>query len=233
MFALEGNYDLALAFIVTGAIFDFFDGFTARLLHVSSLVGKELDSLADCITFGFAPSAAIYSMLRSIFPAINSCNQTYNLDMLLSFVPYLAFVLAGFSALRLANFNLDERQTTVFIGMPTPANALLWIGIASWIGRTELYVDKTDCGLMAGDYIAATLILAGLCLSCWLLICEIPMLAMKFKTFAFRPNVVRYSFLFSCLFLVVLRDPPLILSAIIVLYICVSVGLNAIGWDVE
>ena len=112
-FAFQWNFSLALLFIVIGAVFDFFDGMTARLLHVSSPIGKELDSLADVITFGFAPSAILFSFLCSFHQH-------------LFFLPFAAFIMAAFSALRLAKFNLDERQTTSFIGLPTPANALFW-----------------------------------------------------------------------------------------------------------
>ena len=96
-YAFQGYYMSALFFIVIGAVFDFFDGMTARLLHVSSPIGKELDSLADDITFGFAPSAIVFSYLNSF-------------HIHLPFVPFLAFLIAAFSALRLAKFNLDERQ---------------------------------------------------------------------------------------------------------------------------
>lgn len=232
MFALHADYDMALGFVVLGAVFDFFDGFCARLLHVSSPVGKELDSLADCITFGFAPSATTYSMLRSIFPDAAS-DAFLTPDFYFSLIPYLAYIMAGFSALRLAKFNLDERQGTVFIGLPTPANALFWMGTASCIGRSHLYLDEGILGLSSGDYLAAALILGGMCISCWLLLCEVRMLALKFKTFGFRPNMIRYSFLASCIVLVILPDAALVLAAIIVLYICVSAGLNAIGWDME
>ena len=111
--AFQGIYELALLFIVIGAVFDFFDGMVARLLHVSSPIGKELDSLADDITFGFAPSAIVFDFLCKF--------HTH-----LFFIPYLAFIMAAFSALRLAKFNLDERQALGFIGLPTPANALFW-----------------------------------------------------------------------------------------------------------
>ena len=104
---------MALLFIVIGAVFDFFDGMSARLLGVSSPIGKELDSLADDITFGFAPSAIVFSYLCSF-------------HIHLTFLPFLAFIMAAFSALRLAKFNLDERQALGFIGLPTPANALFW-----------------------------------------------------------------------------------------------------------
>ena len=117
-FAFQANFQLAFTFIIIGAVFDFFDGFAARLLHVSSPVGKELDSLADDITFGFAPAAIVFTMLRTL---LSACGDGAAVCPVTPYVPYVAFVIAAFSALRLAKFNLDERQTTSFIGLPTPA----------------------------------------------------------------------------------------------------------------
>ena len=173
--AFQGNYDFALIFIVAGAVFDFFDGMAARLLGVSSPIGKELDSLADVVTFGVAPSAMVFSFLSSF-------------HIHLPFVPFLAFVIAAFSALRLAKFNLDERQTMGFIGLPTPANALFWgsliVGCGDWL-HTLPYSDG--------------LILLMVFVSCWLLVSEIPMFALKFKTWGWRGNEIRYLFLLSCI----------------------------------
>ena len=129
--AFHSKYELALLFIVLGATFDFFDGMTARLLHVSSPIGKELDSLADDITFGLAPAAIAFSLFKEV-------NYPDFLQPLSGIMPYTAFLIAVFSALRLAKFNLDERQTSSFIGMPTPANALFWgsltVGAHSFFG---------------------------------------------------------------------------------------------------
>ena len=174
--AFQGDYRLALLFIVIGAVFDFFDGMTARLLHVSSPIGKELDSLADDITFGFAPSAIVFSFLSPLTTQLSP------------YIPYLAFVMAAFSALRLAKFNLDERQALGFIGLPTPANALFW---------GSLIVG-------AGQYIAslpytAYIILIGTFVSCFLLISEIPMFALKFKSWGWKGNEVKYIFLLTCI----------------------------------
>lgn len=173
--AFQGNYDFALIFIVAGAVFDFFDGMAARLLGVSSPIGKELDSLADVVTFGVAPSAMVFSFLSSF-------------HIHLPFVPFLAFVIAAFSALRLAKFNLDERQTMGFIGLPTPANAMFWgsliVGCGNWL-HTLPY--------------SAGIILLIISLSCWLLISEIPMFALKFKQWGWRGNEIRYLFLLSCI----------------------------------
>ena len=197
-FAFLGNYELALLFIVIGAVFDFFDGMSARLLGVSSPIGKELDSLADDITFGFAPSAIIFNYL-----------STFHIHLL--FVPFLAFVMAAFSALRLAKFNLDERQALGFIGLPTPANALFWgsliAGAGEWISCWEY---------------APYLIVAGIFVSSYLLIAEIPMFALKFKHWGWKGNEIKYIFILSCI--------PLLLwlgisgfAAIIAWYIILSV----------
>ena len=119
VFALSGDARMALLWIIAGAVFDFFDGMSARLLNVSSPIGKELDSLADDVTFGVAPAAIIFRELQTL-----ECPDF--LAPVAEYLPYFAFVMAAFSALRLAKFNLDTRQTTSFIGLPTPANALFW-----------------------------------------------------------------------------------------------------------
>lgn len=182
VFALDGNPRMALAWIITGALFDFFDGMSARLLHVSSPIGKELDSLADDITFGVAPAAIVFAELSVMdYPPL--------LEPIRDFLPYSAFVMAAFSALRLAKFNLDERQSTSFIGMPTPANALFWGSLvaahSSWVESSPLMVY-------------AMLALVGLC--SWLMIAEIPMFALKFKNWGWRGNEIKYCFMiFSAL----------------------------------
>lgn len=179
-YAFQGHYDMALLFIVVGAAFDFFDGMSARLLHVSSPIGKELDSLADDITFGFAPSAIVFSFLCSF-------------HIHLPFVPYLAFIIAAFSALRLAKFNLDERQSLGFIGLPTPANALFW-GALIWRLDFQTWFEP----YAIPDY--WLYILLGLIpISCYLLVSEIPMFALKFKTWGWKGNEVKYLFILSCI----------------------------------
>lgn len=186
VFALMGNFPMALLWIVMGAVFDFFDGMTARLLHVSSPIGKELDSLADDVTFGVAPSAMIYYELCAMdYPAF--------MEPLRPILPYFAFLMAAFSALRLAKFNLDERQTTSFIGLPTPANALFWgallVGYGSWIESTP---------------VNAPLLVLMILISCYLLVSEIPMFALKFKQWGWHGNEVKYIFVATAAALIVL-----------------------------
>ena len=205
-FAFLADYPMALLFIVIGAVFDFFDGMSARLLHVSSPIGKELDSLADDITFGFAPSAIVFSFLSS-----------YHVHLL--FVPFLAFVMAAFSALRLAKFNLDERQTLGFIGLPTPANALFWgsliVSAGDWLQSSPYLYYGVVCGIFISSY---------------LLVSEIPMFALKFKTWGWKGNEVKYIFLLTCIPLLLL---PLLLfgsigglAAIIAWYVVLSAVTN-------
>lgn len=176
-YALGGDAQTALLFIIIGAVFDFFDGFTARALKVSSSIGKELDSLADDITFGFAPSAIAFMMLKQ-------CAVPDSLLGAQKIYPYAAFVMAAFSALRLAKFNLDERQTSSFIGMPTPANALFWGALACSV-NAELLASPT----------AAYIIILMVFGSSALLVSEIPMFALKFKNYSWKDNKVKYIFL--------------------------------------
>ena len=203
--AFMGVAYLALLFIVIGAVFDFFDGMVARLLHVSSPIGKELDSLADDITFGFAPSAIIFSYL---------C--TFHIH--LPFIPFLAFIMAAFSALRLAKFNLDERQALGFIGLPTPANALFWgsliVGLQDWSADSSLFTLHSS--------LLPYLILVGTFISCWLLIAEIPMFALKFKTWGWKGNEIKYIFILSCIPLLLFLGISG-LAAIIAWYVILSV----------
>ena len=200
-FAFMSDFQMALLFIVIGAVFDFFDGMAARLLHVSSPIGKELDSLADDITFGFAPSAIIFSYL---------C--TFHIHML--FVPFLAFVMAAFSALRLAKFNLDERQALGFIGLPTPANALFWGSLIVGLQQYEVYFEELEWVILLGSFI-----------SCYLLIAEIPMFALKFKHWGWKDNEIKYIFLLSCIPLLLFLG-IIGLSAIIAWYVILSVATN-------
>lgn len=181
IFAVTGNPVLALLFIILGAVFDFFDGMTARLLGVSSPIGKELDSLADCVTFGFTPSALIFYMLQILdYPGPMEFARPY--------LPYIAFIMAAFSALRLAKFNLDERQTSSFIGLPTPANALFWGSLI--VGGKE---SLTNC------HWSAIIIIILMFVMSYLLIAEIPMFSLKFKHWNWSENKLRWSFIISCI----------------------------------
>lgn len=185
-FAFGGELRLAFLFIVLGAVFDFFDGMTARLLGVSSPVGKELDSLADNVTFGLAPAAMVFHQLTLVsYPESMQSVQQY--------VPFLAFIISALSAMRLAKFNLDERQATSFIGLPTPAHALFWC---------SLLVGMSDC-LTAMPYAWLFIVVLAF-VSSIMLVAEIPMFALKFKNLSWKDNKVRYIFIISCLPLLII-----------------------------
>lgn len=205
--AFMGETHLALLWIIIGAVFDFFDGMSARLLHVSSSIGKELDSLADDITFGMAPAAIVfYEMEIMDYPAFLAPIQPY--------VPFVAFLIAAFSALRLAKFNLDERQAMGFIGLPTPANALFWgallVGARDFIENTSWILPVVVCMIL---------------LSCWLLVSEIPMFALKFKHWGWKGNQVKYLFLITCVPLLIVFGVTAF-AIIIAWYVLLSALVN-------
>ena len=207
MFAFGGDMRQAMLWIIIGAVFDFFDGMSARLLHVSSPIGKELDSLADVVTFGVAPATMLHTELLIIdYPSFLAPYHTW--------IAFSAFLMAAFSALRLAKFNLDERQTTSFIGLPTPANALFW---------SSLIVGSSN--LLESSYWMLPVILAMMLLSCWLLVSELPMFALKFKQWGWKGNEVRYLFILtSAVLLILFRLTGFAL--IIAWYVLLSVLLN-------
>lgn len=199
--AFHANFEMAMLFIVIGAVFDFFDGLAARLLHAYSNIGKDLDSLADDVSFGVAPALIVFSLFKEI-------NYPNYLSFLANWLPYAAFLIAVFSALRLAKFNNDTRQTTSFIGLPVPANALFW------------------ASLVAGCYPIASyhplLTLALVCLFSWLLVSEIPMFSLKFKNLSWKDNKIAFIFvIISAILLITLKIAGF--AAVIVWYILLSI----------
>ena len=180
--AFQGNFVGATVAIMLSAFFDFME------------MGKELDSLADVVSFGLVPGAIIFSMLST-----NGVVQNYT---------FLAFLVPVFSALRLAKFNIDTRQTTSFIGLPTPANAIFWGGIA-----------VSFAGWFTENYIV--LIILTLIFS-YLLVSEIPMFSLKFKNFGWKDNKLQFIFLGVCLLLIIFLQVDAI-APIILWYILLSV----------
>ncbi len=184
--AFEANYTWAMFFIVLGAIFDFFDGMLARLLKAHSPIGKELDSLADDISFGIAPALMVFSFLKEpglAFPAFLADIRTY--------IPYIAFLLAVFSGLRLAKFNVDERQTSSFIGLPTPGNALI---LGSLLGGGNAFIKAH----ISGIYMILLILIF-----CYLLVSEIPMFSLKFKNLSWKDNKLTFIFLIGAVLLLI------------------------------
>lgn len=207
------NYFWAIVFILLGAIFDFFDGMAARALGVSSPIGKELDSLADVVTFGVAPSAMLFSLFQEVqYPEF--------MESLRAFMPYTAFLIAAFSALRLAKFNIDIRQTSSFIGLPTPANALFWGSLI--VGEHAF--------LVSGRFNALFLFLFML-LFCFLLVAELPLFALKFKNLSWKDNSIKYIFLLGCAPCFMLAESCF--AAIILWYVVLSVVAPLISPSTE
>lgn len=173
--AFHGSFLGALFFVLLSALFDFLDGLMARLLHAPSPIGKDLDSLADEVSFGVAPSVIVYSLFKEM---------TYDgpLESLAAGFPYLAFLIAVFSALRLAKFNNDARQTVSFVGLPVPAHALFWASLVAGLHDRLTAVHPL-------------LLLLAVCLSSALLVAELPMFSLKLKSLAWRDNQTRYLFL--------------------------------------
>lgn len=169
--AFQGQFSLTVMFVILAAVFDFFDGFTARLLKVSSNLGVELDSLADVVSFGVAPAATVFALLTN-FLAYSTLP-----DIAKTIIPYLAFLIPVFSAYRLAKFNIDTRQTTSFLGLPTPANGLFWV---SYAYAAQSYAP-THAFIL---YITLALIL----ILSILMISEVPMFSLKFKKLQFKGN---------------------------------------------
>ena len=176
---MYGKFVSAMLLIVLGAVFDFFDGMVARLLGVSSPLGVQMDSLADDITFGLAPATVIFSFMRGL---------EYPSSFLADVLPYLAFLIAVFSACRLAKFNIDTRQTTSFIGLPTPANALFWSSLI--VGGEKWLLEMDNAWI---------LLVALILLFSYFLVSEIPMFSMKFKNLSWKSNRTRYIFLLGSL----------------------------------
>ena len=202
--AFQSNYEAAILFIILGATFDFFDGMLARLLGVSGPLGKELDSLADDITFGFAPSAIVFSLFKEVhYPDFMLPIEDY--------FPYAAFIIAAFSALRLGKFNIDPRQSSSFIGLPTPANALFWGSLV--VGGHSFLVSESFNAL----YLFALVLLMS-----YLLVAELPMFSLKFKNLSWNANKVSYIFLLVCIPLLVFLGISGF-AAIILWYILLSV----------
>ena len=192
LFAVNDRMEYAALFVALGIFCDFFDGFFARKFNVASDVGLQLDSLADMVTSGLVPGIVMYQLL----------NQASGLpwgEEQLSYAPSfrwfgLAITLA--SAYRLAKFNVDERQTSSFIGLPTPANAIFILSIPLILIFEEYAFAKA---LFSNPYV----LLAITALSCFLLNAELPLFALKFKNFSWKDNIKRYVFLVLCIILLI------------------------------
>ena len=176
--AFKGELEVAAYFVILAGIFDFFDGMVARLLNTNSAIGKDLDSLADVVSFGVLPGVIMFQLL-----AVSDYSSAY--------LPYLGFLITIFSAVRLAKFNNDERQTEDFIGLNTPMNTFLICALP----------------FIAVDYpnvIGSTILLIGIIsITCYLLVSEFKLFALKFKSLSWPENRLKYIFLICSLSLII------------------------------
>ncbi len=201
--ALNNDLQSAAYLIILAAVFDFFDGMAARILKVKSAIGKELDSLADVVSFGVAPACIMYMLMR------HSTNEPG-----IDYKAFLSFILVVFSALRLAKFNIDESQEDSFIGLPTPANAL-------FIASLSFILPYQSCEWM---FSFPSLALITLVLS-YLLVSPLPLFSFKFKNMLWKGNEYRYLLIvFSVVLFVFFKLSSI--SYIIILYMILSVVSN-------
>ena len=197
VFAFKGELQIAAYFVLLSGVFDFFDGMVARLLNVKSNIGKELDSLADMVSFGFLPGVVMFQLLK-----VSDYHSEY--------LPYLGFIITVFSALRLAKFNIDERQTVDFIGLNTPMNTLFIV---------SLPFIALDYPEIIGSSI---LLLAITAITSFLLVSEIRIFSMKFADLSWANNKIKFIFLIvSALLIVFLRFAAV--PFVLVLYISSSI----------
>jgi len=219
--------------IFIACIFDFFDGFAARLLKVSSPIGKELDSLADVVTFGILPSIIFFQLINH---AVNIDNISplvpnyFYLHLTTNPIAYTAFLIAIFSALRLAKFNIDTRQSDSFIGVPTPANAILLASFPLILPAGHLH--NTTYNMVSYSWLAKTIadpyfLIVLTILMSYLLVAELPLFALKFKNFKWSGNQIRYIFLALSIMLLAIFYFTAI-PIIIFLYIALSIVENKI-----
>lgn len=218
--AFNGNYNEAFSLVCLGIFFDFWDGFFARIWKVQSPIGLQLDSLADMVTSGVVPGLVMYKMLGDIQEnqaQYNLTEDTYYMGV----VPYLGFLITLASCYRLAKFNVDTRQTDSFIGLPTPANALLIMSIPMIQFHSEFE--------WLVDFLSNPYVLVGITvLSSYLLNAEIPLFSLKVKSFSWEKYKMQVVFLILSVILIALLE-FIAIPIIILLYVILSVVNNTIG----
>jgi CDP-diacylglycerol--serine O-phosphatidyltransferase len=220
LFAVNGNMPATALFVFLGIFFDFFDGLLARKLNVQSELGLQLDSLADLITSGLVPGLVMFHLLSLTvddFSLVNSSNEWS--DSILGniqLLPFLGLLITLASAYRLATFNISTNQSDSFIGLPTPANALLILSF-------PLIMDYQNNDMMNNIILNPWFLIAVTLLSSYLLNAKIKLIALKFKTLAFKDNAARYLLIFLAMVLLIVfkfAGIPLI----ILLYILMSLA---------
>jgi CDP-diacylglycerol--serine O-phosphatidyltransferase len=221
LFAVEGNLFMAAVFVILGIVFDFFDGFAARILDVKSELGLQLDSLADMVTSGVVPGIVLFKLFEK---SLGNFPYSYDFTVkdwdtgITSIVPLVGLLVTLASCYRLANFNIDSRQTESFIGLPVPANTLFILSLPM--------ILLTNDVTWVNDLILNPWFLIGLTLfSCYMLNAEIPLFSLKMKTYGFKENAVKYVFLIISVIMLILLQ-FMAIPLIIVLYVLISLFMN-------
>jgi len=220
VYALKGNLIFASYFIGVAAIFDFLDGLAARILKTYSAIGKELDSLADVVSFGVAPGIIVFQLLKfsNDLPVLIIVGKT-------NIIPFIAFLIPILSAVRLAKFNLDTRQTESFIGLPVPANALFF---ASFPLIIRQFQEMCSCMQVYVDFFTNAYLYIGLTVVfSLLLVSHIPLFSLKIKNFRLKDNAYQYILLICSLALFIIFKFTAI-PIIIILYIVLSIIQNTL-----
>ncbi len=226
IYAIAGNYEATAFLVVLGIVFDFFDGFLARIFGVTGELGKQLDSLADMVTSGVVPGVVMFSLLN---------NNSFLVDQLLSsamdiniynkdttpidyYISYLGFVLTLAACYRLAKFNIDTRQSDSFIGLPTPAMSLFIVSLPLIQMHTNIQ--------FVSDLVSNNYVLIGITLILSVLMnAELPLFSLKFKSFGIKENMLKYIFLFISLVMIITLH-YLSVPLIIILYVLLSIVSN-------
>ena len=217
--AFNGNYNEAFSLVCLGIFFDYWDGFFARIWKVQSPIGLQLDSLADMVTSGVVPGLVMYKMLADIQENQSQYNLTED-TYYMGVVPYLGFLITLASCYRLAKFNIDTRQTDSFIGLPTPANALLIMSIPMIQFHSEFE--------WLVDFLSNPFVLVGVTvLSSYLLNAEIPLFSLKVKSFSWEKYKMQVVFLIISIILIAILE-FIAIPIIILLYVILSVVNNTI-----
>jgi CDP-diacylglycerol--serine O-phosphatidyltransferase len=214
-FAVDGQLGWAAVFILMAAVFDFMDGFAARLLHAYSAIGKELDSLADLVSFGLAPAAMIFTMIELTFFGKNQPIHEIQASWSQWILLYSSLVVPVAGAFRLAKFNTDDRQSESFLGMPIPANAIFFASLG-------LILDLGTNETVKSIILNKNVLMSCIFICSFLMVSELPMFSMKFKNLKLKENGIRFLFLgVTLLMLVTLQIYALPL--IITWYVLLSV----------
>jgi CDP-diacylglycerol---serine O-phosphatidyltransferase len=219
IFAVNGNMKLTALFVFLGVFFDFFDGLLARKLSVQSNLGLQLDSLADMITSGLVPGIVMFHLFNLAGPDWLEFSANQSITTVLSvssnsFLPFFGLLITLASAYRLANFNIDTNQADEFIGLPTPANALLILSL-------PLIMEFQNSDIMNAIILNKWFLIAVTLISCYLLNANIKLLALKFKNWSFKDNTARYILIILAAILIIILQFAAI-PLIIVLYIAIS-----------